>query len=171
MWVSRLGSCWRSRSVDAGSKSSQLVVKGLLWKNRRTHSVHCQSIKRRCPLATIIKIGNFLRVTALWVMLLPIVLNVAGALSNQVVLYVNHGKFPVSVNQYRAAKSADVNGMFDEEHCVMTSQTHLNLLADVFDWHKDIESIGDLSIDLGGWLWTFAPFVWGYEVSRRLLSK
>lgn len=63
---------------------------------------------------------------------------------------------------------ASVDGMMDDTHCVMTEDTHLNLLADVFDFHDSIMSIGDLLLDFGGWLWGFAPFVWCFEVTRRI---
>ena len=42
--------------------------------------------------------------------------------------------------------------MTDETHCVMTSKTHLNWLADVFDFHQEIESVGDLLLGVGDWL-------------------
>lgn len=126
----------------------------------------CASLGRCC-----LRVAVLLRASALWVILLPIVFNVAGAASNQVVLLANHGTFPVSINKLRAQKRADENGMLDSIHIVMTSKTHLNLLADVFDFKSEgIESVGDLCIDLGSWLWTFAPFVWGFEVSRKLIQ-
>ena len=97
-----------------------------------------------------------------------------GAASNQVVLYSNHDRFPVSINLVKAHEMApeaielpDGIVMLDDVHCLMTPKTHLNLLADVFDFHHH-ESIGDLSLDLGGWMWTFAPFVWGAAVTRKL---
>jgi len=118
------------------------------------------------------KLIVMLRSTALWMILLPVTFQVAGALSNQVVLFANHGTFPVQLNPKRQWKwDVDKNGMIDKEHVVMTSHTHLNLMADVFDFGGEgIESIGDLMIDLSDYLWGFAPFVWGYEVSRRLLK-
>ena len=130
---------------------------------------------------------NFLRKTALWIVLVPWAIALGGAASNQLVLIVNHDSFPVAVNTYEenlmAAKAAlewkeraeDLGvttslpaGMIDDTHCVMTSQTHLNFLADVFDFKDGIYSVGDGGIMLGTWLWTFAPVVWLFEVVRKL---
>ena len=119
--------------------------------------------------ASFARFTFLLRSTALWVVQLPVISTTSGTLLNQIVLFANHGKFPVSVNARRAAKDADSDGMLDGDHCVMTPQTHLNLLADVFDFKSETESVGDLLIDFGYWSWGFAPFVWGYEVSRRLM--
>jgi len=49
----------------------------------------------------------------------------------------------------------------------MTSKTHLNALADVFDLGS-IYSIGDFTLYLGEWLMGFTPFVWGYAVIKKL---
>ena len=58
--------------------------------------------------------------------------------------------------------------MLDDVHCVMTSKTHLNLLADIFDMKDGIYSIGDFLLILGGWLLGFAPFVFLFDVARKL---
>lgn len=93
-------------------------------------------------------------------------------MSNQAVLLANGGKFPVSINAHRQNGFSDADGYLDDVHIVMTSHTHLNVLADIFDFKRQgIESVGDALIDLGAWLCAFAPFVWGYEVARRLLNK
>jgi hypothetical protein len=122
----------------------------------------------------------FLRRTALWILLTPLALGITGALSNQLVLAVNGDTFPVHVN---TVKVVDFTGhdqlpmddqghlMLDDTHCVMTSKTHLNFLADWIDMKQDIESPGDILLELGDWTWTFCPFIWGAEVSRRLLSE
>ena len=113
-----------------------------------------------------------------------------GAASNQLVLVVNHDKFPVEVNTLKeevmvykmesdwkaATAEAGIDlplpeGMIDDVHCVMTKDTHLNYLADIFDLHDGIYSIGDFLLMLGGWLMTFAPFVWAFEVVNRLRKK
>lgn len=113
-----------------------------------------------------------LRATALWIILLPIVIGYAGNLSNQAVLLANGGKFPVSINAKRQNGWADDNGYLDKVHVVMTSHTHLNALADILDYKSQgIMSVGDVLLDLSEWLFAFAPFVWGFEVTRRLLSK
>ena len=54
---------------------------------------------------------------------------------------------------------ADEAGMLDEIHCIMTSETHLNALADVFDMHDAIYSVGDFVLMLGEWMQGFCPFV------------
>jgi hypothetical protein len=61
--------------------------------------------------------------------------------------------------------------MTDPTHCVMTSKTHLNWLADIFDFHESIESVGDLLINVGEWSWSFAPYVWGMLVIMSLAKK
>lgn len=131
---------------------------------------------------------QFLRKTALWIILVPATVWVAGMLSNQLVLNANHDTFPVEVNtlkekvmvaKYTAAYREMAEeygidptlpaGMIDDTHCIMTKYTHLNFLADVFDLHGDgIYSVGDFMLSLGEWLWVFAPFVWVFEAVRRL---
>ena len=62
-------------------------------------------------------------------------------------------------------------GYIDDTHVVMTKQTHLNFLADVFDMHDGIYSAGDGLIYLGEWFFGFAPFIWVFESIRRLSAK
>lgn len=133
---------------------------------------------------------KFLRKTALWIILAPLALIYVGAASNQLVLNANHDTFPVEVNTLKEeilvykmsaewkASTEEVGidlplpeGMIDDTHCVMTSKTHLNFLADVFDLKDGIYSIGDFGIISGEWLMSFAPFVWAFEVIRRLRKK
>jgi len=141
---------------------------------------------------------KFLRTTALWILLAPTALNWIGAASNQVVLYANHDTFPVSINPIKLQKftggepspdPTDPTGgrtiasgghvfvlpdgevLMDETHCVMTEKTHLNWLADVFDFHDSIQSIGDLLLDLGDWTGSFALYVYIFVVSAALLRK
>jgi len=134
---------------------------------------------------------NFMKRTSLYILALPLLFTALGILSNQAVLNANHDTFPVEVNTYKervyvAKAQADYKdmadelgldptlpeGMIDDTHCVMTSKTHLNWLADVFDFKGDgIYSIGDFMLLLGGMLWGFAPFVWAFEVIRRLLKR
>jgi len=136
---------------------------------------------------------KFLRKTALWILLAPAVIFGAGIASNQLVLTANHDTFPVMWNAYRvfqyrlslevqkngededasmqaqaALIALDSAGMIDDIHCIMTSRTHLNWLADVFDMHDATYSIGDFLLALGEWLWALAPFIWAFEVIRRL---
>ena len=140
-----------------------------------------------CLVKTMLK---FLRKTALWILAVPLALSLMGAASNQLVLVVNHDKFPVEVNTLKeevmvykmesdwkaATAEAGIDlplpeGMIDDVHCVMTKDTHLNYLADIFDLHDGIYSIGDFLLMLGGWLMIYAPFVWAFEVVNRLQKK
>lgn len=129
---------------------------------------------------------KFLRKTALWILLLPFATFGLGAASNQLVLIANHDKFPVMVNQakidhYNSEIAAAVaagepapdpidpnGGMIDDTHCVMTNKTHLNFLADVFDFHSAIYSVGDGLLYFGDWLMGFSPFLWGFAVIQKL---
>ena len=104
-----------------------------------------------------------LRAASLWILLLPYAVGLTGAASNQLVLIANHDTFPVMMNSYAAAHVMP-EGIDEEGHVLMTSQTHLNFLADVFDFHDGWMSIGDLLLMLGSWLSTFCPFVWAYVV-------
>jgi hypothetical protein len=134
---------------------------------------------------------RFLRSTLLAVLLAPWVIAGIGAASNQLVLIANHDKFPVMVNAYKLKQMQapretiferifgshpitapqpaveDPDGMIDEVHCVMTDKTHLNFLADIFDLHDAIYSIGDFGLMLGDWLQTFCPFVWAALIIRK----
>lgn len=120
---------------------------------------------------------RLLRNTALWILLLPYAFTFIGAASNQLVLNANGDTFPVRVNAAKANKFMATdeviilnNGtiMLDETHCLMTSDTHLNWLADIFDFHDSIESVGDMLLDFGSWLHTFTPYVWIAVVCGRL---
>ena len=92
-----------------------------------------------------------------------------GAACNQLVLIANHDKFPVMLNEAKRVKlTPDANGQIDEVHCVMTSTTHLNFLADIFDFHDSISSAGDGLLELGEWLNTFCIFVWAALVIQKL---
>jgi len=115
------------------------------------------------------QVGKFFRVTMLWILLLPVASTLLGVASNQAVLIANHDRFPVMMNDsVMALEDVDANGMLDHEHCVMTDQTHLNALADIFDVHDAWISVGDMFIRLGDWLMAFCPFVWLALVIRRL---
>lgn len=128
-------------------------------------------------------IKTLIRTTVLWVLLLPYVFIFIGAASNQLVLIANGDKFPVLLSDARIAvltspsigedgeplpPRVGPDGMLDARHCVMTHKTRLNFLADIFDFHTGWYSIGDELLTLGEWLSSFLPFVWGFEVVRRL---
>ena len=133
---------------------------------------------------------SFLRRTSLYILAIPVLFTCLGAASNQVVLIANHDTFPVMVNAKklqemtgpREQKAINFNKpqpafetedavMLDEVHCAMTSKTHLNALADIFDMKDAIYSIGDFMLMLGDWLWAFAPFVFVFDVARKLAKS
>jgi hypothetical protein len=107
---------------------------------------------------------NYVRKALLCLILLPYALYVLGAASNQLVIVANHGKFPVMenpawVSHDLAAGNLTEDGMTDDVHCIMTPETHLNFLADVFDFRDKIESIGDLLIDSGSLIHDYSFFI------------
>lgn len=104
---------------------------------------------------------KFIRDTYLWVVAVPWLAIVLGAGLNQAVMIANHDKFPVMFNEGRAAKFAQQDGMIDDYHCVMTRNTRLNALADIFTFGDDSHSsIGDAFIDVGDWANPYVSFGW-----------
>jgi len=140
------------------------------------------------------KLRRLFRSSCLWILLAPYAIFGLGVASNQAVLIANGDKFPVMLNARKLDKilnptidadlekilgikivekpapKPDPDGMIDDTHCQMTSKTHLNALADVFDLGS-IYSIGDFTLYLGEWLMTWTPFVWGYAVIRKLYAQ
>ena len=133
---------------------------------------------------------SFLRRTSLYILAIPLLFTFLGAASNQLVLVANHDSFPVMLNdkklrdmtEPREQKAINFNKpipafetgdtvMLDDVHCNMTSETHLNALADIFDMKDAIYSIGDFSLMLGEWFWAFAPFVFVFDVTRKLAKS
>jgi len=93
-----------------------------------------------------------------------------GTASNQAVKIANHDKFPVLDNGYHYQVNDD--GMMDDEHCVMTSETRLNALADIFDFEGKTLSIGDMLLNLGDWLrevgyWAFPIYLLAINGVRK----
>lgn len=105
---------------------------------------------------------KFLSISRIWILALPLIFTFVGAASNQIVLVANHDKFPVMVNSRNVESHGGVDdeGMLDDIHCLMTDKTHLNYLADIFDFKSSIMSVGDLLLDLGEYTTGFAPFLW-----------
>jgi hypothetical protein len=58
----------------------------------------------------------------------------------------------------------------DDVHVIMTSKSHLKPLADVFDMHDGIYSIGDFSLIFGEWMWGWSPLAWLALVIRKLIE-
>ena len=113
---------------------------------------------------------SFIRKSLLWLLLAPWAIWGAGVASNQLVLIANGGKFPVMVNpaflsemqkDNDTAASIAATGMIDDVHCLMTQDTHLNLLADIFAVrHDGIYSIGDALIEAGSTSQSYFIFLW-----------
>lgn len=120
---------------------------------------------------------KFLRKTYLYVLAIPVLTFVLGVASNQAVLIANNDTFPVRISEVKvqllkAEEGAtitmpDGKVMLDPVHCVMTDKTHLNWLADNFDLGS-IYSVGDFGLYFAEWMWSFAPFIWGAAVTRKL---
>jgi hypothetical protein len=134
---------------------------------------------------------KFLRKTSLYIVAVPLLLFFLGAASNQVVLNANEDTFPVRISQAKLEKLEhgttetledgtkivgdvmilpDGKIMLDYVHCVMTSKTHLNFLADEYDLGS-IYSIGDFMLMLGEWALAPAPFVWAFVVVDKLRKQ
>lgn len=107
----------------------------------------------------------------LWLVALPYLILFVGAFSNQLVLHVNGGKFPVQINPTKAALKVDAAGMIDEVHCVMTSHTRLNLLADWLDFGRETDSPGDLLISAGEFLQCPVFLLWAFILSREAVKR
>jgi hypothetical protein len=123
---------------------------------------------------------TLVRKSLLWIVLLPYAIFGLGAASNQLVLIANHDKFPVMVNlvkqtAYQDASGNLPDGMIDEVHCIMTKDTRLNFLADVFDMHDSIYSVGDGLLVAGESTKGYAFLVWAalllYKEKQRLSQK
>jgi hypothetical protein len=119
---------------------------------------------------------SFLRKTLLWLLLAPYAVWGLGLASNQAVLIANHDKFPVMVNAVKLAKIIDPEfipvtvqtGMIDDTHCIMmTAQTHLNFLADIFDLGHGIYSVGDFLLMAGENSKDYCLFAWILLMSAR----
>jgi hypothetical protein len=137
----------------------------------------------------LLEVHKFFSKTLLYIVALPVLLIVLGAASNQAVLIANHDKFPVMVNDAKLAEFRHVDpvvemfrralglqqqqlppDMIDDVHCIMTSKTHLNAMADIFDLGGGIYSIGDFGIILGETLGPLANLGWVILVVRKLYN-
>jgi Family of unknown function (DUF5317) len=118
--------------------------------------------------------AKYLQVTYLWVVLIPYAFMLCGMASNQAVLIANHTRFPVLVNEAHLKmaeeNSQEINGttFLDPVHIVMTKQTHLNALADIFYIDGATYSVGDFFLYFADWLLAFTPFVWMALVLMKL---
>lgn len=131
---------------------------------------------------------KFLRKTLLYILLAPYAVTGLGIISNQAVLNANNDTFPVRINPVKLYDWSDEGAKMhilpptpqtpkgvvfinDNMHIVMNDTTHLNWLADIFDFHTHIYSIGDFLLDLGNWLDGFAAYVWVGAVLRKLFAE
>lgn len=128
-----------------------------------------------------------------WYLLaVPVLLFALGAASNQLCLVANHGTFPVQANKIMIAEKcidpedakdlpAKYQGVpcqtdgkggqyLDKRgHVIMSKDTHLNLLGDIFGLGDGIYSIGDFMIGLGQVGLSYTPIAWLALVLRRLM--
>ena len=116
---------------------------------------------------------KFLRRTWLWIIAIPVMLIMLGAFSNQLVLWANHDTFPVLANPIVVERMGGVlvfegKSYLDFVHVVMTPQTHLNFLADVFDFGRAYLLVGDLLLDLGDYLMQYAFAIWMFVAAVLL---
>lgn len=124
---------------------------------------------------------KFFRKASLYVFAIPFLFTFLGAASNQLVIKANNDTFPVLVNEAKIKEFtkgedplvlSDGTIMLDDTHCVMTSKTHLNLLADNIDFASDgIMSIGDLLLNVGTWSRGVVPYVWGLILLAKLKKE
>jgi hypothetical protein len=132
---------------------------------------------------------RFLTVTYLWILLTPYLFILLGNVSNQAVFSANNDMFPVRENAVKLLadlkadpdlvqlnlnmRESDPNApiMLDDRHCLMSDKTHLNWLGDIFDFHTDIVSIGDMLVNFGYWLQSFCPYLFAAFAIRRLVDN
>jgi hypothetical protein len=119
---------------------------------------------------------KFLRKTYLWVPAVPLALILLGALSNQLVLWANHDTFPVLANPIVVERMGgflqfEGKSYLDFVHIVMTPQTHLNFLADVFDFGRAYLSVGDLMLELGEGLFDYSIAIWIFVAAVMLYGE
>ncbi len=121
---------------------------------------------------------RFIRKSLLWLLLAPWIISGAGVASNQLVLIANHGKFPVMTNPVQLAdfriddaKTIDATGMFDSIHCVMTKDTRLNFLADIFARQDGFYSIGDGLLEASAASKDYFIFLWVILMVQKVNAK
>lgn len=138
---------------------------------------------------------SFLRKTALWIALLPFVAGFTGAAANQAVSAANHGRFPVLWNDYVIAQYAlkiEVathskdqaqalqakfdqvalqNGFLDDEHVLMTNDTHLNFLADWISLGSYTYSLGDGLLAIAEQSWKYMLLLWSFVAINKLRKQ
>jgi hypothetical protein len=110
---------------------------------------------------TLKKLLKFLRVSLLGLLILPFGLKYGGILSNQACLWANHGYMPVYVNEFYQRQSGWYEGSSDGLHTILTKESHLIFLSDIWRKGNIYESIGDILMDTGDEIWPFCFAIWG----------
>jgi len=143
----------------------------------------------RCPDKRVeFYMRALLRSTAIWILLLPYAVYFTGAALNQLAMNANGDLMPVRINVVKAIEwfgtpvefgepapdkehhiilLPDGTAQLDGRHCLMTSRTHFNWVSDIFDFHSEIDSIGDLLLSLSEFLKSFCWFGWICVVAER----
>ncbi len=111
---------------------------------------------------------TFLRTTLLWIVALPYALVFVGAASNQLVMIVNGGQMPVLIAPQQAAEWGYDDKGLDARHQYLSTDTRLSVLADLFNFKVNIESVGDLLISAGQHTETPCFWIWMTLAVRRL---
>ncbi len=109
------------------------------------------------------KLARLFAKAKLYILVAPTCLFLLGAAMNQAVLIVNGDKFPVMLNNKGISSYHDFDpatGMIDDIHCIMTSTTRLNWLADYIDLRDAHYSPGDLLLELSYALAIYSSVVW-----------
>ena len=74
----------------------------------------------------------------------------------------------------KPAKDEDLcqNGgkFLDDTHVIMDKDSHLKALADIFDMHDAVYSIGDFVLMLGEWMFDWASIAWLVLVIRKFVE-
>jgi hypothetical protein len=116
------------------------------------------------------KLGTF---SALF--LLAISLQWLGAMSNILTVKANNGKMPVLVISSYVTRIIER----DDSHVVMTANSRYPLLCDLFyvplffSSHIGLEvvSLGDIGMDVGGYIFLVLPFVIPYWILKWLYLR
>ena len=58
----------------------------------------------------------------------------------------------------------------DDEHVIMSKDSHLKILSDIFDFSAHTYSIGDFLIYFGEWMWKWAGIAWIVLLIRKFVE-
>jgi hypothetical protein len=71
------------------------------------------------------------------------------------------------------AQACSAGGDFfdgDDVHVIMKKDSKLKFMADIFDFHRDIFSIGDGLLAFGSWMFDWSPLAWLVLVLRKFIE-